>query len=227
MSYELSDAQLNGLARDLDVLYDATQKKMGQEDLDYVRNVKRYSEAIKRRSFELFNHPDTDNAFQKAVVLRGLHVLIEFSVGHVILHGAYDHIDGANEFHSSVYKWDFVIDTDDWKTMHHQGHHPYTNIKGQDHDIGYGLLRIDARQDWWGHNLVQMLTFPALLASHSLYFALYTAYSARAIDGRKWYAPGNYKKALELLTKAYLKNVVTEPAKTRGRFLQTSAGNFL
>ena len=227
MSYELSDAQLNGLARDLDGLYRETQKKMGQEDLDYVRNVKRYSEAIKRRSFELFNHPDTDNAFQKAVVLRGLHVLIEFSVGHVILHGAYDHIEGADEFHSSIYKWDFVIDTDDWKTMHHQGHHPYTNIKGQDHDIGYGLLRIDARQDWWGHNLVQMLTFPALLASHSLYFALYTSYSARAIEGRKQYAPGNYKNAFELLAKAYVKNVVTEPAKTKGRFLQTSVGNFL
>ena len=59
MSYELSDAQLNSLARDLDGLYRETQKKMGQEDLDYVRNVKRYSQAIKRRSFELFNHPDT------------------------------------------------------------------------------------------------------------------------------------------------------------------------
>ncbi len=77
MNYELSDAQLNNLARDLDSLYDETQKKMGQEDLDYVRNVKKYSEAIERRSFELFNHPDTKNAFQKAVVLRGLHVLIE------------------------------------------------------------------------------------------------------------------------------------------------------
>ncbi len=96
MNYELSDAQLNSLARDLDGLYDETQKKMGQEDLDYVRNVKRYSEAIKRRSFELFNHPDTEHAFQKAVVLRGL---------------------GANEFHSSFYKWDFVIDTDDWRRL--------------------------------------------------------------------------------------------------------------
>ena len=43
MRFELSDAQLDNLARDLDQLYQNTQKKIGQEDLEYVCNAKEYS----------------------------------------------------------------------------------------------------------------------------------------------------------------------------------------
>ena len=43
MNYELSDGQLNDLARDLDRLYGETKKRVGAEDLEYVQGVRNYS----------------------------------------------------------------------------------------------------------------------------------------------------------------------------------------
>lgn len=223
----MTDAQLNAMARDFDQLYNKTLKKIGSEDLDYVRNVKAYSRAIKRRSDALLSHPDTDKAFRKAVILRGLHILLEFNLGHITMHGSYDQIPDGGEFHSSRYKWDFAIDGEAWKTMHHQNHHPYTNIKGLDHDIGFGLFRLNDSQGWWGHNLLQVPGFSLILLTHLAYFSIYTSYSAGAIEGKKWNRLGTYKKAFDVMAKDAVRSYLTEPTKARSRFLPTAAGNLL
>lgn len=226
---ELSDSQLNALAHELDTLYSDTQANMGQADLDYIAHVKDYSLAIKKCSDALFqSKQNITQSYKTGVVLRGLHKLLEFSIGHVILHGAFDHLydDDSGEFHSSNYQWQFAADTTAWKTMHHQNHHPFTNIKGLDHDLGYGLLRISESQNWWGHHLIQPFVVAAIMGSHSAYFSLYTSYSAGAINKKPWYKPRTYKRGFEVLKAEWLDSYVREPLKSTFAKNQQTKGVF-
>lgn len=225
MINELSDCQLDNLAKELDDLYRLTQAKMGCADIAYLNNVKNYSLAIKNRSEALLRNPDTEYAFRKAITLRALHILLEFSLGHTVLHGAYDHLDGVGEFHSSKYRWDFATNVQDWKTMHHQNHHPFTNIKGKDHDIGYGVFRLDKEQTWWGHHWVQSILLGLVFLSGSAYFSMYTSYSAGAIDGKKWYNPLVYKPALKEIIQELYRSFVKQPMQAGKRFIPAFFAN--
>lgn len=233
----LSDTQLNALATELDTLYADTQASMGQADLDYIDHLKNYSLAIKKHSDELFTTAKGKNGYGKAIVLRGLHTLLEFSIGHVILHGAFDHLykNHTGRFHSSHYQWQFAVDTEAWKTMHHQNHHPFTNIKSLDHDLGYGLFRISESQHWWGHHLIQYPLIAAILGSHSAYFSLYTSYSAGAINGKPWHKLSTYKKGMGVIKQEWLRSYMKEPlAASAGKGIKqpwhmakTAVGNLL
>jgi NADPH-dependent stearoyl-CoA 9-desaturase len=33
-----------------------------------------------------------------------------------------------------------------WKHSHNEVHHTYTNVLGKDHDLGYGIMRVDEDQ---------------------------------------------------------------------------------
>ncbi len=228
MLYELSGTQLRNLAEDIDNLYTKTHELLGTEDLEYARNLKNYSIAIKKRSDGLLKQPDTENAFQKSIILRGIHLFLEFSLGHLILHGSYDDLlDTKDEFHSSNYKWDFALDIDDWKIMHHKNHHPFTNIKGLDHDLGYGLFRIKEGQNWWGHNFIQIPLFMGAMLSHSTFFSMFTSYSAGNGNGKTFYNPGIYKNSLRALSQEFIESYIKEPVRAKHRFLPTATGNLL
>jgi len=41
-----------------------------------------------------------------------------------------------------------VCPGDQWRHSHNFMHHTHTNILGQDRDLGFGLLRISADQEW-------------------------------------------------------------------------------
>jgi hypothetical protein len=114
---------------------------MGEVDLKHIRTVTAYGQAINARRLELLR-TGGPVAAGRAAVLEMLYRLLQFSeLGHNILHGSYDDLPGNGEYHSDRYDWDFNVDTTQWKVMHHEGHHPHTNIVGKDHDLGYSVLR--------------------------------------------------------------------------------------
>jgi linoleoyl-CoA desaturase len=45
-----------------------------------------------------------------------------------------------------------------WKHSHNELHHTYTNVLGKDHDLGYGIMRVDEDQPWSPFLLAQPLT---------------------------------------------------------------------
>jgi linoleoyl-CoA desaturase len=47
-----------------------------------------------------------------------------------------------------TFEWDLVGTSDNWRKTHNFKHHTYTNVKGMDDDIGYGLLRLFPEQRW-------------------------------------------------------------------------------
>ncbi len=58
------------------------------------------------------------------------------------MHGQYDWMREP-ELNSSVFEWDTVCPSDQWRHSHNYVHHTYTNILDLDRDIGYGILRMD------------------------------------------------------------------------------------
>ena len=215
------------LSEDLQALYERTRAQMGEEDLEHIRNVAAYSQAIKARSRELLMHGGTRDAVLRGSIQYALHVLLEFAeLGHPIMHGAYDDLAGADDFRSDVWQWDVLCHPTDWKVMHHQNHHPMTNIVGKDHDLGYSIARILPGQDWFAQHLAQLLWIPALAATNLYYFAIVPATSARRVEGRSLFAPSSYSDAGRVIKAHIIRDYVREPLQARRRFLQTLAGNW-
>ncbi len=214
------------LETDLQNLYDQTRAQIGQEDLAYIKHIAAYSKAIKARSEELIQNGGENDALKKGTVLRALHILLEFSeLGHNIMHGCYDNIPRVGEFHSDKWTWDFVTDPLEWKTMHHQNHHPYTNIVGKDHDIGYSIARFLPNQDWFGHHGLQPGIF-ILFFIHVYHFTLYTATSAARVEGRSVLSLKTFKRSFDLIKRDIVENYIKQPFKAKSRFLHTLLGNY-
>ena len=223
-----SEETLANLAQDLDGLYRDAKQKVGDDDLAHIRNVYAYAKAIKQRSQELIGRPASLESWRRGIVLKALHTLLEFSeLGHNVMHGCYDHLPDRGRFDSKTYEWDFVTDPLEWRTMHHNNHHPFTNIVGVDHDIGYSFLRLLPGQSWYTHNVVQVLTLPFLLMFHLYYFTLYTATSAARTEGRKVLSWQTFRKSYRLIRKHIANNYVREPLQRSNRWLPTFFGNYL
>jgi ferredoxin-NADP reductase/fatty acid desaturase len=216
------------LSQDLLALYEQTRARMGDEDLVHIRRVAAYSRAIKARSRELIQQGGKEDALRRGITLYMLHVLLEFSeLGHNIMHGSYDNLPGVDEFHSERWVWDFVTDAREWKVMHHQNHHPFTNIVGVDHDIGYSFLRLKPGQDWFGHHVLQPAILLSLMTTHLYHFSIYTATSAARTEGKRVLRLETFNSALKLIKNHALQNYIREPLKAGPRFLHTLLGNYL
>lgn len=220
-------ASTTTLAEDLQALCDETRALMGEEDLVHIRNVAAYSRAIKARSRELIQKGGKPDALKRGIALYMMHTLLEFSeLGHNIMHGSYDNLPGVGEYHSDKWQWDFVTNVREWKVMHHQNHHPFTNIVGKDHDLGYSFVRLYPTQNWYGHHAVQ----PGILAGllfHIYHFSVYTATSAARVEGRKVLSFDTFRATFDLARKHALQNYLKEPLEAGPRFLQTLVGNYL
>ncbi|MDO8331965.1 MAG: fatty acid desaturase [Fluviicoccus sp.] len=215
------------LAEDLQALYDEARARMGDEDLAHIRKVAAYSRAIKARSRELIQKGGKPDALKRGIALYMMHVLLEFSeLGHNIMHGSFDNLPGVGEFHSDKWQWDFVTDVREWKVMHHQNHHPFTNIVGKDHDLGYSFVRLYPTQNWYGHHAVQPAVL-AVLLFHVYHFSLYTATSAARVEGRKVLSLDTFRATFDRVKKHALQNYLKEPLEAGPRFLQTLVGNYL
>lgn len=217
------------LVNDITTLYAETKAKMGEDDLEHIRNVAAYSKAIKERSEALIKKSESLQAWSRGVVLGALHTLLEFSeLGHNIMHGSYDHLTDAGEFHSERWVWDFVTDPREWRVMHHQNHHPFTNIVGKDHDLGYSFLRGLAGQNWYAHHSLQLLIYALLMSTPSYYFTLYTATSAARTEGRKVISKETFSKSFGLIQRHFAKKFIQDPLSVPKRnFIPTFLGNYL
>ncbi|MFE7723597.1 fatty acid desaturase [Nocardia rhizosphaerihabitans] len=216
-----------GLADELQQLYLRTKSQVGAADLAHVRQVTAYGQAIDARRVELLRE-GSPRAVGRAVVLEMLYRLMQFSeLGHNIIHGSYDDVADNGEYHSERYRWDFNVDVDHWKTMHHVGHHPNTNILGKDHDLGYSIMRGMDGQDWFGHHIVQTAIISAIIAvlPHSTPFAL--ANIARQVEGRRFFSAYTLRNPVKIAARDALRRYVREPVAAGPKFLPALIGNYL
>lgn len=214
-----------GLADELQALYAQTRARMGEPDLAHIRTVTAYGQAINARRLELLRDGGP-RAVSRAAVLETLYRLLQFSeLGHNILHGTYDHLSGNGEYHSDRYRWDFNVDPAQWKVMHHEGHHPNTNVVGKDHDLGYSLFRGQPAQDWFGHHAVQLVLFAAASPFFTQLAPFLIANITRQVEGKRFWSRDTLRAPVRIALADTRRRLVTEPLSMGRNFLPAMAVN--
>ncbi|HEX5276099.1 MAG TPA: acyl-CoA desaturase [Fluviicoccus sp.] len=148
LNARLSEAQLTALAAELDALRDRVLADIGQRDADYIRNIHkavRYTGLAGRGLLMAGIFPP---AWLAGTALLGVSKILDnMELGHNVMHGQFDWMrDPA--FNGKTFEWDIVGTSDNWRYTHNFRHHTYTNVRGMDDDVGYGLLRLFPEQRW-------------------------------------------------------------------------------
>lgn len=144
----LSARELKQFGDELDAVRARTVAKLGEEDARYIRRVVksvRYTEILGRGFLFFGIFPP---AWIIGTLLLGLSKILEnMELAHNVMHGQYDWM-GDPALNGKTYEWDLVGTSDNWRKTHNFKHHTYTNVRGMDDDIGYGLLRLFPEQRW-------------------------------------------------------------------------------
>lgn len=153
----LSDIQLSLLAGEIDELRSEVLKDLGEKDARYIRRILkavRYTE-VSGRGFLFFGFfPPT--WVLGTLLLSVSKILENMELGHNVIHGQYDWMKDPS-LNGKTYEWDIAGTASNWRKTHNFQHHTYTNIKGFDDDLGYGIIRLFPEQRWSVVNLFQPL----------------------------------------------------------------------
>jgi len=228
----LTAAELERFGTELDAVRARTVATLGQRDADYIRAVVkavRYTGVAGRGLLFLgaFVHSVLVPAWIAGVLLLALSKILEnMELGHNVMHGQYDwmrdpHLDGR------TYEWDIVGTSDNWRKTHNFKHHTYTNVRGMDDDIGYGLLRIFPEQRWKPFYLAQPIV--------AVVFAILFEWGIAIQDlrlGRWWYGKTSNSQMLKQfrpvgrkMARQVLKDYVLFPLLAGPFFLPVLLGN--
>uniref|UniRef100_UPI00036F6E27 fatty acid desaturase family protein n=1 Tax=Rhodococcus sp. R1101 TaxID=1170698 RepID=UPI00036F6E27 len=153
-------------------------------------------------------------------------ILDNMEIGHNVMHGQYDWMREPS-LNSRVFEWDTVCPSDQWRHSHNYLHHTYTNILGQDRDIGYGVLRMDPAQKWHLYYLGNPVYATVLMFMFEWGVMMHDAEVDRIVAGtRSWrhvipIAKGWWRKARRQVIKDY----VAFPLLSGPMFVPTLLGN--
>jgi len=156
----LSAAELQAFGDELDAVRAKHLASLGAADARYIRRIVaavRWTGVAGRTLLFLgaFVHSVLVPAWIAGVVLLALSKILEnMELAHNVIHGQYDWM-GDPSLQGKTYEWDIVGTAENWRKTHNFRHHTYTNVRGLDDDIGYGLLRIFPEQRWHPFFLAQ------------------------------------------------------------------------
>jgi linoleoyl-CoA desaturase len=228
----LTAAELERFGAELDGVRARTVATLGQRDADYIRAIVK---AVRYTGFAgrglLFLGALVQSllvpAWIAGVLLLALSKILEnMELGHNVMHGQYDwmrdpHLDGK------TYEWDIVGTSDNWRKTHNFKHHTYTNVRGMDDDIGYGLLRIFPEQRWKPFYVAQPIV--------AVVFAILFEWGIAIQDlrlGRWWYGKTSNAQMLRQfrpvgrkMARQVLKDYVLFPLLAGPFFLPVLLGN--
>jgi linoleoyl-CoA desaturase len=211
----LSAAELQSFGDELDALRARYTADVGARDARYIRRVVaavRWTGVAGRALLFLgaFVHGVLVPAWILGTICLGFSKILEnMELGHNVMHGQYDWM-GDPKLTGKTYEWDIVATGDAWRKTHNFQHHTYTNVRGMDDDIGYGLLRIFPEQRWRPFYLMQpviavvfMLLFQWGVAIQDLRVGRWFAGKMKTAELRRNFRPVGRKMGRQLL-KDYL-----------------------
>ena len=145
----LTAEQIAEFGEKVDAIRREIMDSIGEKDAEYIYKIRdfvRYSEIVSR-SMLMFGGW-IPPVWLLGTGLLGISKIVEnMELGHNVMHGQFDWLNDPN-LNGANYDWDTMATGDDWKHTHNYIHHTYTNIVGQDHDVGYGLIRVSEAQKW-------------------------------------------------------------------------------
>ena len=226
---DLTPAELDELARELDAIRQEVLDDLGEKDAKYIRRIYstvRYSSMLGRACLFAGWFPP---AWLLGTGLLGVSKILEnMELGHNVMHGQYDWMNDP-KFDGKSFEWDTVGTSDNWRQTHNYKHHTYTNIKGMDDDIGYGLVRLFPEQRWrWGYVFQPLYSIP-FCTLFQWGVAIQNLEIGKVFSGRKTKAEfkKEWQPAQKKIAKQLFKDYVFFPLIAGPAALPVFAGNFV
>jgi NADPH-dependent stearoyl-CoA 9-desaturase len=159
----LTDADIENLGFELDVIRRDIEDSLGVHDARYIRRTIAAQRALEIAGRMILAGSSKRPAWWAGTVTLGLAKIVEnMEIGHNVMHGQWNWMNDP-EIHSTTWEWDMNAVSKHWVSAHNVQHHKYTNILGMDDDVGYYILRVTRDQPWEPFNLGNLL-YNALLA---------------------------------------------------------------
>jgi NADPH-dependent stearoyl-CoA 9-desaturase len=224
----LTPADIEAIGRELDAIRQGVLDSRGERDAAYIRRVIDVQRKIELGSRVLL----LASRFPPAWILGTLglsvaKILDNMEIGHNVLHGQWDWMRDP-KIHSTTWDWDHASPPEQWKRAHNELHHTYTNILGQDNDLGYGIMRVDEDQQWQPRYLVQPLWNFINACIFEYGIAMYDLELGAALREKRGYTPelkARVGQALRKVRKQVLKDYVVHPALSGPSYRHTLAAN--
>ncbi|GED97097.1 fatty acid desaturase family protein [Gordonia crocea] len=224
---DLTREQVEEIGRELEELRARIMSDVGESDREYLYKIIRAQRGLEIGGRALMYLGWFPPAWIAAVGMLGVSKILDnMEIGHNVMHGQYDWMR-EDTYNSREFEWDTVCPAEQWRHSHNYMHHTFTNIIGEDRDIGYGILRMARDQKWnpvylgnLGYAAALMVLFEWGVMAHDL------EVERIATGERKWsdvkgLVKGMWRKA----GKQVLKDYLIFPALTGPLFIPTLLGN--
>jgi fatty acid desaturase len=202
---------------------------VGEVDARYIRRIVkavRYTEVIGRGFLFLSFFPPF---WLLGVLILALSKILEnMELGHNVIHGQYDFMNEPS-LNGKTYEWDIAGTADNWRESHNYKHHTYTNIKGMDDDVGYGMLRLFPEQRWSPMALFQSVYAILLALLFQWGIAIQELQLGKIVKGKKTWAQlrEELKPVMVKINRRVFKDYLIFPLLAGPMFLNVLAGNFV
>lgn len=146
----------------IDEIRTRAEADLGARDVARVRRLNGFSRGMEVVGRAMIHFSVEPISFLAGVGALWVHKQLQaIEIGHTVLHGVYDQIEGGGRFNSKKFAWDTPIHEGAWRHGHNVEHHHFTNVAGKDPDMTFGPARLTERtpHKWFHH-----LQFPFLLA---------------------------------------------------------------
>ena len=225
----LSADDITAIGSELDAIRAEVLASRGARDAAYIRRLIKCQRSLELGSRAVLLFSRQPAAWAVGTLGLAVAKIIENAeLGHNIMHGQWDWMRDP-KIHSTTWEWDHISPAAQWKRSHNQEHHNYTNVIGRDHDLGYGIMRVDEDQEWKPLYLVQ----PLVNLLNALFFewgiASYDLGYAQARREGRPQDPELGQRLRDVLAKAgrqLAKDYVLFPALSGRNFTATLAANF-
>lgn len=144
--FSSDEERLQSFKQSLEALRARVEARLGAEDIAHIERISRLSRKLALLGRTLLYVSFEPLTFTAGVLSLSVHKTLELmEIGHTVLHGSYDKLEGAERYRSHSFTWKAPIDEQSWSFCHNVRHHQYTNIAGRDPDLDFGGLRLSAR----------------------------------------------------------------------------------
>ncbi|MDT5213004.1 MAG: NADPH-dependent stearoyl-CoA 9-desaturase [Mycobacterium sp.] len=223
----LTDEDVENIGRELDAIRAELVADRGERDAAYIRKVIDGQRKLELSSRAVLLFSLFPPAWIVGTVGLSVSKIVEnMEIGHNVMHGQWDWMRD-DKIHSTTWEWDNASPSEMWKHSHNEVHHTYTNVLGKDHDLGYGIMRVDEDQKWMPFYLAQPLWNFINACMFQYGIAAYDLQIGKYLKGRsdKEQFRRNAKKVLAKVRKHATRDYLLHPLLSGPSALSTLTAN--
>ena len=169
-----SEPRIEAFGRAIDALRKEVEAQVGVEDVEYIKKVRKVSQAAEIVGRTLIHVSLEPVSFLLGVGSLAAHKLLEtIEIGAHLAARNLRPFARAEEFHSKTFYWKVPIDEGSWRHAHNVQHHQYTNVNGRDPDMNFAVLRLSPEVPYRAmhklqpvSNALSFLAFTATINTH-------------------------------------------------------------